>query len=111
MPELDWQSARHMWQRVLLQALRDALSNPPKAGPAELLARREAQLWLDGRTQDFEHVCSLAGFSADVVRDCWTKIKADREKMDAATLKFREAATRHGYSTGRPPANGRPRLG
>jgi len=105
MREIDWQSARHMWQRVILQALRDALSNPPKADGAQKAARREARLWLEGRTQDFEHVCSLAGFSADVVRDWWTAIKEDKERLNDTQRRFRDAATNHGYSSGRPPAH------
>lgn len=100
---MNTQSLQHMWQRVILQALRDAVANPPKMDSAQKVNRREARAWLEGRSGDFDCVCTLAGFNPDVVRNWWKGIKDDKERLDAAASRFREAATNHGYGGPRRP--------
>lgn len=94
MSDMSPQALRHMWQRVVLQALRDALGGTKVRDANAEFVRREARVWLDGRSKDFDHVCTLAGFDADVVRDWWRAIRDDPTKIDAASRFLREAAAR-----------------
>lgn len=94
MAEMNPQSLRHMWQRVIVQALRDALATGEIKDGQMRLARREARTWMEGTTKDFDHVCTLAGFDPDVVREWWASIKGRPEGFDEAALFMRDAAAR-----------------
>ena len=94
MSDMNPQALRHMWQRVILQALRDALGISKVKDTSVEKARREAQAWLESPSGDFGHVCTLAGFDPDVVREWWRAIKDDPSKIEAAGRFLREAAVR-----------------
>lgn len=94
MSDMSPQALRHMWQRVILQALRDALGSSKVKDANAKVVKSDARAWLEGRSADFEHVCTLAGFDADVVRDWWREIKDDPAKIEAAGRFLREAAVR-----------------
>jgi hypothetical protein len=83
-----------MWQRVILQAVRDALSVGNVRRKLEQLHRLEARSWMDGETNDFDHVCTLAGFEPSAVREWWALVKDDPHKFNEAGLLLRDAATR-----------------
>lgn len=96
MAEANPQALRQMWQRVILQAVRDALSvGEIKSGQVRL-QRREARDWMEGRTKDFDHVCTLAGFSPDAVREWWAAIKSNPMKFAEAGRLLRDAGARRG---------------
>lgn len=100
MAEANPQALRQMWQRVILQAVRDALSvGGVKSGQVRL-QRREARDWMDGGTKDFDHVCTLAGFSPDAVREWWASIKSNPMKFAEAGRLLRDAAARRGETDG-----------
>jgi hypothetical protein len=94
MAEMNPQALRHMWQRVIVQALRDALNMGEVRDGQERQARREARAWLDGNTKDFDHVCTLAGFDPAVVREWWASIKGQQTKFEEAARFMRDAAAR-----------------
>lgn len=94
MSDMNPQALRHMWQRVILQALRDALGISNVRDTSVEKARREAKLWLESPSSDFGHVCTLAGFEPEIVREWWMSIKDDPSKIEAAGRFMREAAVR-----------------
>ena len=85
------QASQHLWQRVVLQALRDAIV-PRKRPDAEAQsARLSAVNWFNAAGPDFHEVCSLAGFDSDMISNWWRAARRDPEKMQAALLRFHEA--------------------
>lgn len=94
MSDMNPQALRHMWQRVILQALRDALAVSTIKDMNARAVREDARAWLEGGSKDFEHVCTLAGFDAAVVREWWATVKDDEQKFDAAGRFLRDAAAR-----------------
>lgn len=94
MSDMNPQALRHMWQRVILQALRDALAVSQIKDANARAVRSDARKWLEGGSRDFEHVCTLAGFDAAVVREWWLGIRDDETKFKDAGRFLREAAAR-----------------
>lgn len=86
------QAARHLWQRVVLQALRDAIVVRKRPDSAHQAARSAAICWLDGGTADFNEVCSLAGFDPEMVRDWWQHLRSDRDAMTQAAKQFKDCS-------------------
>ena len=86
----DIESLRHLWRRVLVQAVRDALGVRVLKDSSELVERERAQHWLEGRSEDFNHVCALSGYDPDMVRDWWRKVRADEGRMAAAVARIRD---------------------
>jgi hypothetical protein len=84
------QGARQLWQRVLLQALRDAASPRERLRSDEDVAQASAKSWLDDAGPDFRDVCHLAGFSPEIVADWWAAAKRDPDKMRAAERWFQD---------------------
>lgn len=62
---------RRIWQNVVLQAIRDATTQPIKDRKDSIIAHREARIWLDGQTAEFNEVCTLAGIDPEAVRRWW----------------------------------------
>lgn len=56
-----------LWRAVIVQALMDAASLSHKA--ENLNHRREALIWLRGRSEDFHRVCHYAGLDPDCTRE------------------------------------------
>lgn len=88
------EGARQMWRRVIMQALRDALCTAPSRDRGSRSHRAEAQAWFEGRSSDFDHVCTLAGLDADVIREWWQSVRDDQQKLDDYKRFMREAAVR-----------------
>lgn len=86
----DIESMRHLWRRVLVQAVRDALGTSHVKDGGLQVSRSQARTWLEGRSDDFDHVCTLAGYSPDMVRDWWASVKNDDEKFEAASMLLRD---------------------
>lgn len=86
----DIESMRHLWRRVLVQAVRDALGVRVVKDSTEEAARGQARAWLDGRSEDFNHVCTLAGYNPDMVRDWWRRLRNDDELMAQAVARIRD---------------------
>lgn len=79
MPSLDVDAMRQLWQRVLLQAVRDALGTAKVKDGKPGAAKEAAQEWIEGGGKDFQHVCALAGVEAVIVQDWWQAVKKKRE--------------------------------
>lgn len=84
-------AAQHLWQRVVLQALRDAIVPRLRPDTETQSARLSAVNWLNSGSKDFREVCSLAGFDPDMVADWWRAARRDPDKMEAAMRRFHEA--------------------
>lgn len=73
-----------LWQAVLLRAVMDGLGQgsidkgPYRARYVEH-AQREADAWLTRAGRDMQHVCALAGFDPDAVRDAYLRVKGQQE--------------------------------
>ena len=87
----DHQAAQRLWQRVVLQVLRDAIASRSLDDIETFYARRDAIDWLDAAGPDFRCVCSLAGFDPEMVRDWWAAINNDAAAMSVAASKFYDA--------------------
>lgn len=74
---------QHLWQRVVLQALDDALADNP-ASVENRRAKRDARLWLDHGGRNFRHVCAMTGWDPDFIRDKWKAGRIDRKLLRAA---------------------------
>lgn len=85
------QGAQQLWQRVVLQALRDAIAARSLDDIRTYHARRDAVDWLDDAGPDFRTVCSLAGFDPEMVRDWWIAINKDAAAMSVAASRFHDA--------------------
>jgi glutamate-1-semialdehyde aminotransferase len=68
-------SQQAMWRAVIVQALMDAASQSKK--PEAEISRREAMVWLRGKSADFKEVCENAGFDPEFVREMAAKCLAD----------------------------------
>ncbi|MBO29653.1 MAG: hypothetical protein CML61_13015 [Rhodobacteraceae bacterium] len=73
-----------LWASVILRAVLDAHSTSEQRD--ERQARRQARIWLEGRTEDFRMVCALAGLDPDFIRDGWASGRITPERL---TLKGR----------------------
>lgn len=65
-PIPDTNGEQRVWQAVILQALMDASANGKRAEIQK--AKREARLWLQGDSADFQLVCENAGLHPEYVR-------------------------------------------
>lgn len=70
-----------LWQAVLLRAVMDGLGQGsidkgPYRAPHAERAQREADAWLTRAGRDMQHVCALAGFDPDAVRDGYLRARA-----------------------------------
>lgn len=86
----DPEAMRQLWRRVLVQAVRDALGVRLLKDSAEEVMRAQARHWLEGRSEDFNHVCALAGYDPDMVRDWWKRLRKDEVAMAAAVARIRD---------------------
>lgn len=80
---------RELWQSVLLRAVEDALSEPPK-GSANAKRRHEildARTYLTRPSKDLSHVCSLAGVDMEALIDRMRKRIADLAPMEPVKAK------------------------
>ena len=84
------QAAQHLWQRVVLQALRDAIADRKDPDAEQRLATMNAINWLDAGGRDFQQTCSLAGLEPDRVRGWWARVRDDADAMRAAARKFKD---------------------
>ena len=91
MRDMDIEGAQHLWRKVLLQAVRDALTDEEVKDDETRQARRDARAWLDAHGKDFIHVCTLAGFDPAVVRDWWMVAKNSQQNIHAAAETIRAA--------------------
>lgn len=65
-----------LWRAVITQALTDAFSQSSKVEMQ--YESRKARVWLEGRSDDFHTVCSLAQMPFDYVRERSMRALADR---------------------------------
>lgn len=89
----DIESMRHLWRRVLVQAVRDALGTDDVKDSELRVARQKARVWLNGRSEDFSHVCTLAGYDPEMVRDWWRRMKDNDDEMAAASARIYSIST------------------
>ncbi len=82
--------SRQLWQSVIIRAVMDAarddmdeiegdIDDDPESIRSRNVRRRaynteqrQADAWLRGNSDDFRHVCHLAGFDPDFIRDAYT---------------------------------------
>lgn len=76
---------KHLWQCVIIQAIRDALMDREKMTGTDLANRHAAIAWLDYANEDFRQVCEMAGFNPERISKWWKKNKhtLDRTKSIA----------------------------
>lgn len=77
-----------LWQAVLLRAVMDGLGQGsidkgPYRAPHAERAQREADAWLTRAGRDMQHVCALAGFDPDAVRDGYLRARALQQATGA----------------------------
>jgi hypothetical protein len=74
-------SKRQLWQAVVLRAVMDGLGQGyvsyGRAGAER--AQVEADAWLRSAGRDMRHVCALAGFDPDAVRDGYVRVKGQQQ--------------------------------
>jgi hypothetical protein len=81
-----------LWQAVLLRAVMDGLGQgsidkgPYRASHMDH-AQREADAWLTRAGRDMQHVCALAGFDPDAVRDGYLRAR-DLQRATGARVYF-----------------------
>ena len=81
-------SERELWQSVLLRAVEDAFSEPPK-GSANAGRRHEildARAYLTRPSKDLWHVCSLAGVDMEALTDRMRKRIADASQPNTSEI-------------------------
>lgn len=74
---------RAIWQEVILQAFQDALRPYCRDSEARR-AKHEADIWLRAGGKDFRHVCQMAGFDDDFIRDAYRGGRIKLENIFAA---------------------------
>ena len=85
------QACRHLWQRVFLQALRDAIAEYKRPLSEHRAVRASARTWLDSNSADFQEVCSLAGYDPEMVNDWWRSLRKNKTAMRDVAAKFKDA--------------------
>ena len=99
---MDSGDLRTLWQSVLVQAVSDALSEINTTTASHLSVKRftaracerrirskecaDADSWLRGGGKDFRHVCSLAGFDPDFIRDSYVSGRMSKLDLDGSAL-------------------------
>ncbi len=83
----------NLWQRVLLQAVEDAIHGVRGSERTVMRARmiRQARAWLTIPNRDFNEVCSLAGLDPEAVREAVTKQLATAPTPEALSAPKRRS--------------------
>ena len=80
-----------LWRAVVTQAVIDASwkqTGKHASVDDSVLNRDRARAWLLGNSADFRHVCSMAGFDADAVRESAQR----KDEADWPALRLMRAA-------------------